>query len=324
MEKDILLKAQNINKEYENISINSKTKIKAVDNINFEIYKGESLGLVGESGCGKSTLAKIILQLQKSDSGSIEFEDRNIFDLSKKEKKRLTKDIQMIFQDPYSSLNPRMKVFDIIAEPLKAHKIYNNKNDLKTEINFLMEKVGISKELKYRYPHQFSGGQRQRIGIARAIALNPKLLILDEAVSALDVSIQAQILNLLKDIKDENNISYLFISHDLSVVKFISDRVMVMYLGEIVEIGHTKNIFSNPKHPYTKLLIDSIPSLNPNIGLKIDDICELKQIKKEYENICKFYYRCPYASDICLYEKVKLNINKDGDGTSCHFPLERN
>lgn len=256
-----LLKVENL-KQHFKISKNYTTK--AVDGISFEIYDGETYGLVGESGSGKSTTGRSIIRLYKPTSGKIYFDGRDISDkLSKEDETYLRTNMQMIFQDPMACLNPRKKVKDIIAQGLEIHKLYKDKADLDDKVIKILEKVGLSKEHATRYPHQFSGGQRQRIGIARALIMNPKLVIADEAISALDVSIQAQVVNLMKDIQEELGTTYLFIAHDLSMVKYISDRIGVMHLGYIVETGTTDEIFNNPIHPYTKSLLSAIPHPNP-------------------------------------------------------------
>lgn len=238
--------------------------LKAVDNINIDIYKGECFGLVGESGCGKTTLGKMIAGLYKPTAGSIMFNNTNLGKISAKERRTFCKDIQMIFQDPYSSLNPRMTVEEIISEPMLVNKTHA-KSEMSKRVEHLLNCVGLSSSYKSRYPHEFSGGQRQRIGIARALAVSPKLIVCDEAVSALDVSIQAQILNLLSDLKDEFGLTYLFIAHGLAAVKHISDRIGVMYLGSLVEVAPKEDIYEHPRHPYTKALISAIPEINPNI-----------------------------------------------------------
>jgi peptide/nickel transport system ATP-binding protein len=260
--RPIILEAKNIKKYYP-----SKTNffgkpvefVKAVDDVSFALRKGESIGLVGESGCGKSTLGRVLLCLDDATSGSAIFEGQDLFSMEKKKLRHLRKDFQIIFQDPYSSLNPRMTVGEAIMEPLKVHKLYNSRAERKEKVIELLEKVGLEPDHFKRYPHQFSGGQRQRICIARSLGLNPKFILCDESVSALDVSVQAQVLNLLQDLKDEFDLSYIFISHDLSVIKFIADHLLVMQLGKIVERGDVESVINNPKQAYTQMLIDSIP-----------------------------------------------------------------
>lgn len=257
---DIVFKINNLKKYYEiNLGLFKKPKIiKAVNDVSFTVKKGEILSIVGESGCGKSTTAKLMLKIEEPTSGEILFEGKDITKLEGKELHEYRKKVQIIFQDPYSSLNPRWKVGQIIGEPLQLNTKLSHK-EIKERVLYLMEKVGMLPEWYERYPHQFSGGQRQRIGIARALALNPEVIVCDEPVSALDVSIQAQVLNLLLDLQDEFNLTYVFISHDLSVVEHISDRIVVMYFGDIVEYADIDTIFTHPEHDYTKKLIDAIP-----------------------------------------------------------------
>lgn len=260
---EILLSIKNL-KQYFNAG--KKNEVRAIDNISFDIYKGETLGLVGESGCGKSTTGKSIIKLNDITSGEILYEGTDIQKIKKrKDLLKFNKKIQMIFQDPYASLNPRLKVMDIVAEGIDIHHLASDKRDRKKRVYDLLETVGLSKEHANRYPHEFSGGQRQRIGIARALIMNPDLIIADEAISALDVSIQAQVVNLMKKIQKETGIAYLFIAHDLSMVKYISDKIGVLHLGHLVETGTTEEIFDNPIHPYTKSLLSAIPHPNPRV-----------------------------------------------------------
>lgn len=296
-----LLEIKNLNVTYQTKKglIGKIQTVHAVNNVSLDIQKGEILAIAGESGCGKSTLAKAIMKLVQSDSGEILLNGENVLNLKhNKDLKKFYQKVQMIFQNPYSSLNPKMKIGEILKEPL----IINT--DLKKEeitkiVEEKIKKVGLDKSALNLYPHEFSGGQRQRIAIARSLILNPEFIIADEPVSALDVSIQAQIINLLKQLKEDFNLTFLFISHDLSVIKYLSDRIAIMYLGEVVEIGRTEEIFKNPKHPYTKALLSSVPELNPQ------DEKERIHLQGELpspENLptgCKFHTRCPYVMEIC-------------------------
>ena len=293
--------------------------VKAVDDITFDLYEGETLGLVGESGCGKSTLGRTIIRLYEPTSGEVIFEGEDVAKKSSKEMRALREEMQFIFQDPYSSLNPRMTVFNILAEPLIAHGKFKRGPELEAYVKDLMDRCGLPSYYCYRYPHQFSGGQRQRIGIARSLALDPSFIICDEPVSALDVSIQSQIINLMKDMQEEKNISYIFISHDLSVVKHISDRVGVMYLGSMMELADKNEIYSNPQHPYTRALIGAIPLPDPTKRK------EMKVIQGEIPsnvNIpkgCKFNPRCPFAKDICREQEPATKEVKPNHFVKCHF-----
>lgn len=293
--------------------------VKAVDDITFDLYEGETLGLVGESGCGKSTLGRTIIRLYEPTSGEVIFEGEDVAKKSRKEMRALREEMQFIFQDPYSSLNPRMTVFNILAEPLIAHGKFKRGPELDAYVKNLMDRCGLPSYYCYRYPHQFSGGQRQRIGIARSLALDPSFIICDEPVSALDVSIQSQIINLMKDMQEEKNISYIFISHDLSVVKHISDRVGVMYLGSMMELADKNEIYSNPQHPYTRALIGAIPLPDPTKRK------EMKVIQGEIPsnvNIpkgCKFNPRCPFAKDICREQEPATKEVKSNHFVKCHF-----
>lgn len=292
--------------------------VRAVDGVSIHIHKGETLGLVGESGCGKSTVGRLITGLIKSTDGEVVFEGKNLAQVTRSEMKQIRKRVQFVFQDPYSSLNPRMTILDIIGEPLEVHNLA--KGRVKQErVGELLEIVGLSKNDMHKFPHQFSGGQRQRIGIARALATEPDLLICDEAVSALDVSVQAQILNLLKDLQIKMGLSYLFISHDLNVVKYISDRIAVMYLGEIVEVTDSETLFENPLHPYAKALISAVPLPDPTVE---PDRIILKGEVPSPSNPpsgCKFHTRCPLAMDICKTEKPVLKEITERHVVSCHL-----
>ncbi|MEH7253151.1 dipeptide ABC transporter ATP-binding protein [Neobacillus niacini] len=280
--------------------------VKAVDGVSFSIYEGETLGLVGESGCGKSTIGRSIVRLENPTEGKIIFQGDDITSLSNKQMSEYRSNLQIIFQDPFSSLNPRKRVKDIIAEPLKVHKIVEPKN-LQKRVDELLDMVGLPKHYKNRYPHEFSGGQRQRIGIARALSLNPKLIVCDEPVSALDVSIQAQVLNLLTDLQKELNLTYLFIAHGLGAVKYISDRIAVMYLGKVVEIAKTDDIFKNPKHPYSLALLNAYPVPNPNLRDK-ERIVIQGDVPSPVNppKGCRFHTRCPIAMDICRQQVPEL------------------
>lgn len=304
----------------QHFKINRNFTVKAVDGISFDIMPGETYGLVGESGSGKSTTGRSIIRLYKPTSGSIVFNGKEIGGkLNKETSKELHTKMQMIFQDPMACLNPRKKVIDIIGQGLDIHKSYSSIEERNEKIYEMLELVGLSREHASRYPHQFSGGQRQRIGIARSLALDPSFIICDEPVSALDVSIQSQIINLMKDMQEEKNISYIFISHDLSVVKHISDRVGVMYLGSMMELADKNEIYSNPQHPYTRALIGAIPLPDPTKRK------EMKVIQGEIPsnvNIpkgCKFNPRCPFAKDICREQEPATKEVKPNHFVKCHF-----
>ena len=283
----------------------SKIVVKAVDGVSFSVRKGSTLGLVGESGSGKTTVGKTILRLVEPTSGSAIFDGVDIFKLSKRELRRFRKRMQIVYQDPFSSMNPRMRIVDIVGRPLMIHGIVENKEDKESEVARLLESVGIDPENMYRYPHEFSGGQRQRIAIARAISVKPEFIVLDEPTSALDVSVQAQILKLLKDLQKELDLSYLFISHDLSVVNYMSEEVAVMYAGEIVELGRSEDVFQDPLHPYTEALLFSVPIPDP--GKR-----EIRTIEGEPPSPvsppkgCRFHPRCPYAEEICKVKEPPL------------------
>lgn len=296
--------------------------VKAIDDVSFDIYRGETFGLVGESGCGKSTTGRCAIGLMKSTAGQIIFNGKDIAQLSSKERKAYTSKMQMIFQDPSSSLNPRMRIGSIVEEPLKLHHIGKDKAERRALAMNILEKVGIRSDQYYRFPHEFSGGQKQRIGIARSLILNPELIVCDEAVSALDVSIQSQILNLLAAMKKELNITYLFISHNISVVRYVSDRIGVMYLGHLVELAPTDEIFSNPIHPYTRALLSAVPEINPHI--QKEQILLEGDIPSPIDppSGCVFHNRCPYARMICSEKKPKFEERGEGHYVSCllkHF-----
>lgn len=298
-------------------------KLVAVDNVSFSIKRGECLGLVGESGCGKSTLAKCILRLLEPDGGNIILNELDITHLKGEALRTIRPKIQMIFQDPYSSLNPRMSVNAILSEMLSVHHIVEKK-DIPNKVNELLRLSGLTEDVQNRYPGEFSGGQRQRIGIARAISLNPEFIVADEPVSALDVSIQAQILNLLTDIHKELNQTLLFISHDLNVVKHITQRVLVMYLGSNVELGNTTDVFDNPYHPYTNILIQASPKLDPRNRKKTYVIEGEPPSPINVPEGCKFHTRCPYKKKICSIEIPKMRELEKDHFVACHFPLNKN
>ncbi|MDD4896971.1 MAG: ABC transporter ATP-binding protein, partial [Atribacterota bacterium] len=291
--------------------------IKAVDNINFDIYNGETLGLVGESGCGKSTTALTILRLEEPTAGEIIFQGKNITRVNKKQMRSYRKDLQIIFQDPYSSLDPRMKIKNIIAEGLVTHNLLDNRTRTK-RVRELLERVGIPPDYMDRFPHEFSGGQRQRIGIARALALNPKIIICDEAVSALDVSIRSQIINLFKELQKEFNLTYLFIAHDLSVIKYISDRVAVMYLGKIVEIAPKNIFFDNTLHPYAQALVSAVPVPNPDFKRKRILLKGDVPSPANPPTGCRFHPRCQKVMEVCSNVEPQLKEIEKGHFVSCH------
>ena len=296
--------------------------VKAVDDISFDVYKGETLGLVGESGCGKSTTGRTVLQLYKPTSGSIEFEGQELTTMKPDELRKMRRRMQMIFQDPFASLNPRMSVGNIIAEPLRVHKVYENKQEMLEFVEDLMQKVGLNPYYVNRYPHEFSGGQRQRIGIARALALRPSFIVADEPISALDVSIQAQVVNLLEDLQSEFNLTYLFIAHDLSMVRHICDRVAVMYLGKIVEFGPIDEVYENPQHPYTHSLLSAVPVPDPDIERNRQRIILTGDVPSPARPPlgCNFNTRCPVAvPGICYQEPdPELEEVSPGHWVACH------
>ena len=319
METEVLMQARGVRKEFKATG----KIVHAVSGVDMDIYKGETLALVGESGCGKSTLGKLLLRLIPATAGSIVFDGEDITKMNKNQLRQARQKMQLIFQDPYASLDPRMNVGEIISEPLRAYKIYRSEKELEQRVRELMDKVGIRPEFYHRYPHQFSGGQRQRVGIARALALNPKLIVCDEPVSALDVSIQAQILNLLHDLQQELGLTYLFISHDLGVVRYISNRVCVMFLGKVCEIRDTDSLYANPCHPYTKFLLDSTPQPDPN-RRKEDRALLTGEIPSPINppSGCRFHPRCPFAQEICKTQEPELKPCTGGM-CACHFPLNQ-
>lgn len=296
-----------------------KGLLHAVDDVSFTINEGETLGLVGESGCGKSTTGRVALRLLEATDGEVLFEGNDIMKLSHDKMQEMRKRMQIVFQDPFASLNPRLSVSEIISEPLIVHKVYKDKYQMQDRVLELMETVGLAERLINTYPHELDGGRRQRIGIARALALNPKFIVQDEPVSALDVSIQAQILNLMADIQKELGLTYLFISHDLSVVKHVSDNIAVMYLGKIVEITDYKTIFAKPLHPYTQALLSAIPV--PKLNANKDRILLEGDVPSPINPPagCRFYGRCRYRKDLCLEKNPELIEVEPGHQVACHF-----
>jgi len=292
--------------------------LKAVDGVTFDIYEGETLGVVGESGCGKTTLGRTLTVLYQKSGGEISYRGKNVNAISAKE---FSKKVQMIFQDPQASLNPRMTVGDIIAEGMDIHRVYKDKKEREEIIFSLLEKVGLNREHANRFPHEFSGGQRQRIGIARALAINPEFIVCDEPISALDVSIQAQVVNLLKRLQKENGLTFMFIAHDLSMVKYISDRVAVMYLGDLVELSESDKLYQTPLHPYTKALMSAVPIADPEKEISKNRI----RLKGELPSPinppegCKFCTRCSYVEEICKNERPVLREVRKGHFVSCHL-----
>ncbi len=294
--------------------------VKAVDNVSFRVYRGETLGLVGESGCGKSTTGRTILQLYRPTAGSVKFQGTELTELKGEDLRKMRRRMQMIFQDPYASLNPRMTVGRIIAEPLQVHRVMANGKERQERVEYLMEKVGMNPYFVNRYPHEFSGGQRQRIGIARALALEPEFIVCDEPISALDVSIQAQVVNLLEDLQKELGLTYLFIAHDLSMVRHICDRVAVMYLGKIVEIGETEELYTNPLHPYTQALLSAVPVPDPAVEAKRKRIILKGDVPSPINppKGCNFNTRCPVAVDVCFGEDPPLVEVKPEHWVACY------
>ena len=318
-EKQVLLDVKNLKKYF---NVGNKKILKAVDDISLQIYKGETLGLVGESGCGKSTFGRTVIHLYDPTDGTVTFDGTKIDkNLDTKQRHELCRRMQMIFQDPYASLNPRRKILDIVAEGIDAHGLASNKKERDAKVIELLETVGLQAEHADRFPHEFSGGQRQRVGIARALALKPRFVVCDEAVSALDVSIQSQIVNLLKDLGNEDNLAYLFISHGLSVVKYISDRIGVMYLGNIVELAESQEMFDHPTHPYTEALLSAIPTTD------VDSNREMIPLEGDIPSPvhppkgCKFHTRCKYCTEICKHITPELVEMRPGHFVACHNPL---
>lgn len=318
---DYILEVENLKKHFpikKGVFSKQVGAVKAVDGVSFHVRKGETLGVVGESGCGKSTLARLIIRLLEATDGQIKLDGQELTTLPKEEMRLKRRDIQMVFQDPYASLNPRWTVERTLLEPMRVYDI-GSKKERKEKVLELLNKVGLDPSYAKRHPHEFSGGQRQRIGIARALVLNPKLIIADEPVSALDISVQAQVINLMQDLQDQFNLTYMFITHDLSVVEHISDRVAVMYLGKIVELSSKVQLFANPLHPYTRALMSAAPEVNAKqkkerIVLKGDVPSPANP-----PNGCAFHTRCPVCMEICKVETPKLKEILPGQVTACHL-----
>ena len=321
MTKKVLLKVENL-KKYFPIRTGTLARVtgsvKAVDDVSFEVYEGETLGIVGESGCGKSTTGRVLMRLTDPTEGTIEFDGTELTQLSAEEMRKMRRDIQMVFQDPYASLNPRHTIGKILEEPLIVHGI-GNATERKKKVLEYLKIVGLSEYHAKRYPHQFSGGQRQRIGIARALMTNPKLIIADEPVSALDVSIQAQVLNLMKQLQEDLGLTYIFIAHDLGVVRHISDRVGVMYLGRMVELSNSEALYEEPLHPYTKALLSAVPIPDPEFKgeqmLLVGDIPS----PSNPPTGCTFHTRCPFATEVCKRVAPVLKEVKPGHSVACHL-----
>jgi peptide/nickel transport system ATP-binding protein len=319
--KEILLEVNHLSKFFTietNIFGKTTSVLKAVDDVSFQIYKGEALGLVGESGCGKSTIGKMLVDLYKPTQGEIIFEGKDLARLKDKERRKYCKDIQLIFQDPYASLNPRMTIGDIVAEPIRINKLLPEK-EIEGRVTYLLNCVGLANHQRNRYPHEFSGGQRQRVGIARALAVEPKLIICDEPVSALDVSIQAQVLNLLDDLKDEFGLTYLFIAHGLNVVKHISDRVGVMYLGKLMELTDKTELYDNPMNPYTQALLSAIPSTDVTKKKKRIVLTGDVPTPIDPPAGCRFCTRCFKKLEICDKITPELKVAGKGHMVACHL-----
>ncbi|TWF92691.1 ABC transporter ATP-binding protein [Saccharopolyspora dendranthemae] len=298
--------------------------VRAVDGVSFDLQRGETLGVVGESGCGKSTLAQVLMRLENPTGGTALFEGRDIFKMRGSELRKLRRDMQIVLQDPYTSLNPRRTVGDIVGEPFEIHPEVAPKGERRRKVQELLDVVGLNPEHIHRYPHQFSGGQRQRIGIARALALKPKVIVCDEPVSALDVSIQAQVMNLLGDLQDEFGLSYVFIAHDLGVVRHLSDRVAVMYLGKIAEVGTEDDIYEHPQHPYTQALLSAVPVPDPTLRGKREVIRLTGDVPSPANppSGCRFRTRCWKAQDICAEKAPELEVRLGGHPSACHFAEE--
>ena len=316
---EYLLEAKNLSRVF---PAAGKKTVQAVSDVSIGVREGETLGLVGESGCGKSTLGRLMIRLLKPTAGDVLFRGKNITAMGEKEFAPFRREMQLVFQDPYASLDPRMSVRDLIAEPIETWRLCENRQAVTGRVQELLHAVGVPEEFLYRYPHQFSGGQRPRIGIARAIAAEPSFIVCDEPVSALDVSVQNQILNLLKELKSSRKLTYLFISHDLSVVRYLSDRVCVMFLGKVCEIGPTEEVYNHPRHPYTRFLLDAVPQPDPRLRGK-----EIRLLRGDPPSPanppsgCRFRTRCPFAKACCSEQEPPLR-ELDGVQAACHFAEE--
>ena len=323
---EVLLRASDVTKHYPlraNGLSRHRRVLRAVDGVSLEVRAGETLGIVGESGCGKSTLGRCLVRLTELTGGRVEFDGRDISTLSTRRLRPVRPGMQLVFQDPQASLNPRRRAGDIVAEPLLVHR-YGDAATVRRRVAELFDVVGLAAAHLDRYPHEFSGGQRQRIGIARALATNPKLIIADEPVSALDVSIQAQVLNLFADLQEEFALTYVFIAHDLGVVRHVSDRIAVMYLGEIVELGETEALYKEPAHPYTQALLSAVPDIDDGADApRRERIVLTGEVPNPVDKPtgCPFRTRCPYARELCATERPRLTPTASGRHTACHFPL---
>ncbi len=324
---EVLLQVKNLVKHFpitQGIIFQKKIgAVHAVDDVSFDIYKGETLGLVGESGCGKSTTGRTIIQLYRPTSGQVLFEGIDLVSLKGEALRKTRRRMQMIFQDPYASLNPRMTIGEIIAEPLLIHRIVDNAS-AREKVSELLKLVGLNPQYANRYPHEFSGGQRQRVGVARSLSLEPSLIICDEPISALDVSIQAQVVNLLEDLQEKFNLTYLFIAHDLSMVHHISDRIAVMYLGVIVELANNKELFDRPLHPYSRALLSAVPVPDPIIEMKRQRLLLQGDVPSPVNppSGCRFRTRCPIAKEVCAQEKPEMVEYSKLHFAACHFAGE--